>query len=118
MTIAEIEQYLLAKPETTLSYPFGPDVKVFKVNNKMFALLGFHNDKDMLNLKCDPLEASAMCDIYACITPGYHMDKRHWISVYQTGEISDGEQRRLIDNSFHLVVSNMPKRDQARLLSD
>ncbi|WP_100656969.1 MmcQ/YjbR family DNA-binding protein [Alteromonas flava] len=114
---AQWREYLLSKPQATLDYPFGPDVEVFKVANKMFALLVRHNDRLMLNLKCDPVEAAALCDIYAAITPGYHMDKRHWISVYPEFEIARSEVIRLIDNSYALVVAKLPKKTQATLVA-
>lgn len=80
------ERYLLAKPETSLDYPFGKDVKVFRVKNKMFATLslGKGNEKDTaskmaghycINLKCDPEEAVMLRDIFPSIIPGYHMNK-------------------------------------------
>ena len=112
----ELNQYLLAKPESSLDFPFGADVSVFKVKGKMFALLGFHNDLPMLNLKCDPDEAVMLCDVFSAIKPGYHMDKRHWVSIYFDGSVPVGEVERLIDNSYLLVVKKMPKRDQRSIL--
>ena len=80
------EKYLLSKPETSLYYPFGDDVKVFRVKTKMFATLalGTGNEKDTdgkmaghfcINLKCDPEEAVMLRDIFPAIIPGYHMNK-------------------------------------------
>jgi len=80
------EQYLLSKPETSKDYPFGADVMVFKVKNKMFATLslGTGNEKDTqgkmkghycMNLKCDPDEAVMLRDIFSSVIPGYHMNK-------------------------------------------
>ena len=112
-----LNDYLLAKPEATLDFPFGKDVKVFKVKGKMFALLGQRNDLPMLNLKCDPDEAIMLCDVFSSITPGYHMDKRHWISVYFDGSVPSGEVERLIDNSYLLVVKKLPKKDQQSILA-
>lgn len=112
MNEQQAQDYLLSKPVTSLYYPFGDDVKVFRVKNKMFALLGRRNDLMMLNLKCDPDEAVALRDIFPAITQGYHMDKKHWISIYFDGTVPTGEVQRLIDNSFLLVVSKMTKKDQ------
>ena len=112
MNYEELKAYLLAKPFATLDFPFGDDVSVFKVNNKMFALVGTRNNVMMINLKCDPDEAAALCDIYSAITPGYHMDKKHWISLYFDGSVADSETMRLIDNSFNLVVSKLSKKEQ------
>jgi len=116
MTEQQAERYLLAKQESSLYYPFGDDVKVFRVKNKMFALLGWRNDLMMLNLKCDPDESVALRDIFPAITEGYHMDKKHWVSIYFDGTVPVGEVQRLIDNSFLLVVSKMTKKDQQSLI--
>ncbi|RCU49173.1 MmcQ/YjbR family DNA-binding protein [Corallincola holothuriorum] len=115
MDFSKLQNYLLNKPETTEGFPFGDDVHVFKVKNKMFALIGWRDDLMMINLKCDPDEAVALRDIFPAITAGYHMDKKHWVSVYFDGTVPDGEVERLIDNSFNLVVSKMTKKDQASI---
>ncbi|GGN75710.1 hypothetical protein GCM10009193_16280 [Shewanella aestuarii] len=81
----------------------------------MFALVGRRNDLLMLNLKCDPDEANALKDIFPAITPGYHMDKKHWISIYFDGSVPDGEVKRIIDNSFLLVVNSLPKKEQTSI---
>lgn len=112
----QVRQYLHTKPEAIESFPFGEDAHVFKVKNKMFALLALRNDLLMINLKCEPSEGIALCDMFAAITPGYHMDKKHWISVYFDGSVPEGEVKRLIDNSFNRVVANMPKKDQQSIL--
>lgn len=116
MDNTKIRNYLLAKPSTVESFPFGDDTHVFKVKHKMFALLGQRNDLMMLNLKCDPDESLALQDIFSGITPGYHMNKKHWISVYFDGSVPESEVERLIDNSFLLVVSQMNKKDEQSIL--
>lgn len=110
------KDYMLSKPESTLGFPFGDDVSVFKVKNKMFALIGERNDLMMMNLKCDPDESAALRDVYPSITEGYHMDKKHWISIYFDGSVSENEVLRLIDSSYMLVVNKMTKKDQASIL--
>lgn len=117
MKFEQLKSYLLDKPETTMEFPFGPDVNVFKVKGKMFALIGWKDDKMNMNLKCDPDESVALRDIFFSIKPGYHMNKKHWITIYFDEEKygplpPEGEILRLIDNSFRLVVSKMPKSQQ------
>ena len=122
--LKQIEQYLLAKPEASLYYPFGDEVKVFRVKNKMFATLalgkmgkGDGERKDWwLNLKCEPDEAVMLRDIFPSIIPGYHMNKRLWNTIILDGSIPQGEIERMMDNSFKLVVSKMTKKDQASIL--
>jgi predicted DNA-binding protein (MmcQ/YjbR family) len=116
-----IKQYVLSKPFSTESFPFGEGVSVFKVNNKLFALLSLGKpdlqqvDKPVywwLNLKCDPQEAVMLRDIFPAVIPGYHMNKLHWNTVILDGSIPVGEIERMIDNSFNLVVGNLPKQQQ------
>ena len=53
MNIEEIRDHCLAKPGVTEGFPFGQDVLVFKVMNKMFALTDLEGDPPYVNLKCD-----------------------------------------------------------------
>jgi predicted DNA-binding protein (MmcQ/YjbR family) len=123
-TDQQAEQYLLNQPETTLDFPFGDDVKVFKVKNKMFATLAIgkmgkgDGDKQdwWMNLKCDPDEAVMLRDIFSSVVPGYHMNKRLWNTIILDGSIPKGEIERMMDNSFKLVVSKMTKKDQKSIL--
>ena len=111
-----LKEYLLSKPEAMLDFPFGDDVSVFKVKKKMFALISERDGRLMMNLKCDPEEGAALRDIFSDITEGYHMDKKHWISVYFENLIPENEVRRLIDNSYLLVVKKMTKKDQKSIM--
>lgn len=116
MTYQSLKSYLLSKPQTTLEFPFGDDVYVFKVAGKMFALVAWQDEVMRVNLKCDPDEALALRDIFAAVIPGYHMNKQHWNTVIFDGSIPQGEIERMIDNSFKLVVSNLTKKAQQSIL--
>ncbi len=128
MNQLQAEQYLLLNTETSLYYPFGDDVKVFRVKNKMFATISHGSQAKSakvddvakthfwMNLKCDPDEALMLRDIFPSIIPGYHMNKAQWNTVILDGSIPEGEIERMIDNSFKLVVSNMTKKDQVSIL--
>ena len=129
MEYTQIKEYLLSKPQCKVSQPFGEDVDVFKVNNKMFATLslGTGNEKGTdgkmaghycINLKCDPDEALALRDIFDAVIPGYHMNKRMWNTVIIDGSMPSGEVERLIDDSFILVVNQMPSKDQQAILAE
>ena len=74
MNIEEIRDYCLAKPGVTEGFPFGEDVLVFKVMNKMFALTGLEGDPPYVNLKCDPERAIELREEYEDIRPGLHMN--------------------------------------------
>ena len=125
MDLDWLTNYLLAKPETVLDYPFDNVTKVYKVKGKMFALLGDGIMKNtdvnrdghaILNLKCDPDEAIMLRDIFSSVIPGYHMNNRLWHTVILAVSIPNVEIERMIDNSFNLVVSKMTKKDQKSIL--
>jgi predicted DNA-binding protein (MmcQ/YjbR family) len=84
-------------------FPFGPDVMVFKVNNKIFALLNFEQPAH-LSLKCDPDRAELLREQYSASTPGYHLNKRHWNTLTLDGSVPTDECRALIDHSYALVA--------------
>jgi predicted DNA-binding protein (MmcQ/YjbR family) len=121
----QAREYLLNKPFTVETFPFGDAVSVFKVQHKMFATLTVgkmgksDNEADdicWMNLKCDPHEAIMLRDIFPSVIPGYHMSKIHWNTVKLDGSVPQGEMQRMMDNSFDLVVSNMTKNDQQLIL--
>ncbi|MCG8392364.1 MAG: MmcQ/YjbR family DNA-binding protein [Pseudomonadales bacterium] len=110
MDVDAARQYLLGKPEAIEDYPFGPDVAVMKVRDKMFATLGEEQGEGRMNLKCDPDQALALRDIFDAVMPGYHMNKKHWNTLKLDGSIPRGEIERMIDHSYALVVGGLPKK--------
>lgn len=108
-------EYLSSKPEATLEYPFGPEAEVFKVRGKMFALVMHKENVVRVNLKCDPLEAIQLRDIFESVTQGYHMNKKHWNTVCLDGSIPSGEVERMIDSSYELVVRLLTRKERLGL---
>lgn len=115
MTYEQIESILLNYKESTLSFPFDDKTAVFKVSNKMFALLGIHNNPLSINLKCLPEDALILRSQFDAITPGYHMNKDHWNTVVIDGSIDEFLLLKLIDDSYALVVKTFSKKVQSRL---
>ena len=109
MTSQDLLDYLLRKPEAVEDYPFGPDAQVFKIHEKMFALVFSRKNNLCINLKCDPVEACELRDVFDCVIPGYHMNKKHWNTIILDASIPDGEVKRMIDNSYALVVRSLKK---------
>ena len=117
MDYKQAKDYLLSKPEAEEDYPFYPDVLAPKVRGKMFATLSERNGIAEMNLKCDPDEALALRDIFSAVRPGYHMNKKHWNTVTLDGSMPVNEIRRMIDNSYLLVVKNLPMKARIALLA-
>ncbi|BDS08102.1 hypothetical protein NT6N_31420 [Oceaniferula spumae] len=115
MTLPDFIDYCLAKPGTEETTPFGPEVLVYKVCGKMFALCNPDDVPPEANLKCDPDRAIELRDEYEAVRPGYHMNKRHWNTVTFDGTMSDDLLRDLIDHSYELVVNGLKKADRDTL---
>ena len=109
MDLAEFREYCLSKPSATEGAPFGPDVLVFKVGGKMFALAALDDVPPTVNLKCDPDLALDLRDRYEQVRAGYHMNKKHWNTVEIESGIPDIELRKMIDHSYKLVIERLPK---------
>jgi predicted DNA-binding protein (MmcQ/YjbR family) len=109
MDLAQFREYCVSKPRATEGAPFGPDVLVFKVGGKMFALAALDELPARVNLKCEPDLALALRDRYEQVRPGYHMNKKHWNTVEIESDIPDAELRQMIDHSYNLVAQNVLK---------
>ena len=108
-------EYCLTKAGATEGSPFGPDNIVFKVGGKMFALLGLEGVPARCNLKCEPDRALDLRDRYEQVTPGYHMNKKHWNTVELGTGIPDREVRKMIDHSYELVVQSLRRKERNAL---
>ena len=109
MDLEEFREYCLSKPNAAESTPFGEDVLVFKVGGKIFALASLDDIPPRVNLKCDPERALDLRDRYEDVRPGYHMNKKHWNTVELAGRIPERELRGMIDHSYELVATRLPK---------
>ena len=116
MDLAKFREYCLSKPAATEGTPFGPDVLVFKVGGKIFALASLDEVPAKANLKSDPDLALELRDRYEQVTAGYHMNKKHWNTVEIESGIPDIELRKMIDHSYELVVKSLPRKAREKLL--
>ncbi|MDO9341360.1 MAG: MmcQ/YjbR family DNA-binding protein [Bacteroidales bacterium] len=103
MDIETLREYCISKKGVTESFPFGDDTLVFKAGGKIFALINLNGDLS-INLKCDPLLAIELRERYSSVTPGYHMNKKHWNTVLLDGSVPDKEVFSWIDHSYDLIV--------------
>lgn len=117
MDFVALRAYLASKPGATEDLPFGPDPLVFKVGGKMFALVGFRTEPVRVSLKCDPFHAQVLREQYTAVQPGYHLNKRHWITVVLDGSMPDAQIQGLIDESYALVVAGLSRAVRQRILT-
>lgn len=116
MTPQELRKFCLSFNAAVEDFPFAPEISVFKVLGKMFALSWIDASPLKVNLKCDPEDAIRLRGEYeGLIAPGYHMNKRHWNTVRVDGELPDRLVRELIEDSYDLVVAGLPRAERLRL---
>jgi predicted DNA-binding protein (MmcQ/YjbR family) len=103
MDIVTLRDYCISKKGAGESFPFGDDTLVFKVNDKIFALVNLDGGLS-INLKCDPALAIELRERYSAVSAGYHMNKKHWNTVLLDGSVPDKEVFSWIDHSYNLIA--------------
>lgn len=109
MNIEELRDYALSLKDVAESFPFGEDTLVFKTNNKIFLLVSLSSFPLQFNVKCNPEYATELREKYACVLPGYHMNKKHWNTIVMDGTLSRSQLQNFIKDSFYLVARKTPK---------
>lgn len=110
MNIEELRDYCLSLPAVTEHFPFDEVTLVFKVKDKMFALIPLDNPQAQIALKCDPERAIALREEYSAIVPAWHFNKKHWNTVLMDASLSGSFVCELIKHSYDLVVAGLPKK--------
>jgi len=99
-----VEAYILSMPSAVRDYPFGEGVAVYKVGDKMFALMSEDKTPVSLSLKCDPQLSKVLRERYESVMPGYHLNKKHWNTIVLSGQLGWDEVQDLIRHSYLLVT--------------
>lgn len=111
MNIDTFRDYCLEKKGVTEGLPFGPDVLVFKVMGKMFALVSLDEVPLRANLKCDPQRALELREEFdGAILPGYHMNKQLWNTLVLDQRLDPQLVFELINHSYELIVEKLTKK--------
>ena len=110
MNLDQVLDHAMSKPGAEETLPFGPDTLVIKVDGKAFILISLDSIPLRINLKCDPERAVELREEHAAITPGYHMNKKHWNTLEMDGSLPTTLVKELIDHSYGLVSKKAQKR--------
>lgn len=116
MTRAGLKKRLLALPDSVETVPFGPEILVYKVAGKIFALLTAEGEPPRLSLKCDPMRAQHLRAAHSAIVPGWHLNKEHWNTLVLDVTLADGLVLELMEHSWERVVAGLPKKVRTGLL--
>lgn len=99
-------------PSSTMGHPFGPEYEVFKVRGKVFMLLTEVPGDPVVVLKAEPRDSESLRQSHRDITPGYHMNKQHWITLEPGGTLDQDLVRELVTESYRLVVAKLPRAER------
>ncbi len=115
MTYETLDKLFLSFKGSDKSFPFDKTTAVYKVGNKMFALLSERAGDLQTNLKCDPLYALELRSLYESIIPGYHMNKKHWNTLMINEDLEEELIQELIEHSYMLVFKSLTKKIQHQI---
>jgi predicted DNA-binding protein (MmcQ/YjbR family) len=115
MRPADLRRQCLALRGAVEEFPFGPHHSVFKVAGKMFALTALGRSPLQVSVKCEPDLAAEFRASYGAVEPGWHLNKRHWNTITVGGDVPDRLVRDMIEDSYDLIVSRLPRGTQIRL---
>ena len=118
MNLEEIRAYCLQKKGASIDFPFDDVTMVIKVGGNMFILIAIDSDPLWINLKCEPFIAEDLRERYNAVTPGYHMNKRHWNTVSMDNTIPDDIIKEMIDDSYELVFSKLSKKNKESIMKN
>lgn len=104
MNIEELRLQALSLPNVTEGFPFGDDVIVYKINERIFLLLPLTTEKLQFNVKCNPEFAVELREQYPCIKPGYHMNKKHWNTIIVDGSLTNKQLIQFVYDSYALFA--------------
>lgn len=109
--MTDVHGLCVALPQAVLTFPFGEETAVYKVGGKIFALTGAYRATS-ITLKAEPADVTGLVETYAAVERGYHMNKKHWITVQLDGDLPGGLVEELIEDSYDLIVDRLPARDR------
>jgi predicted DNA-binding protein (MmcQ/YjbR family) len=117
MNIEELRKYCLSLKSVGESFPFDDVSLVFKVLDKMFALIPIDNPELCISVKCDPEKALELREKYTCVEPAYHFNKTYWNTIYLNRDMSDEDVKFQIRHSVDEVVKKLSKQVQREYYS-
>ena len=115
MNLEELREYCLSLPHVTEDMPFGEDILVFRICNRIFVLTSLESVPLRVSLKCDPERAIELREQYPDkIIAGYHLNKKHWNTVLLEG-LPLALIKEMIQHSYDQVLAKVPKKEREKL---
>src|SRR5215470_7149404 len=113
MDIEWVREYCLSLPHTTETVQWGNDL-VFKVGGKMYAVTALEPAPVWLSLKCTPEDFAELTQRHGVI-PAPYMARASWIALENEDVLQVAEIKRLLRQSYGLVLARLPQKTRAAL---
>jgi len=110
MTHKQVLAFCEALPQAEATYPFDETTRVYKIAGKIFILISEDRRPLAINVKVEPERGLELRARYPCVQPGYHMDKRYWVTATLEPDLPDDVVRQLITDSYQLIVAKLPRK--------
>ncbi|WP_339094232.1 MmcQ/YjbR family DNA-binding protein [Deinococcus sp. VB142] len=120
-TVEDLRGVCDALPHSLETFPFDDETLVFKVGyftkSKMYALTDITQEPLRLSVKVDPERGHDLRHEYPqSVVPGYHLNKKHWVTVTLDGTVPGELVRELLHSSYLLVAKKgFTKAERAEL---
>ncbi|ONI76199.1 hypothetical protein ALI144C_36615 [Actinosynnema sp. ALI-1.44] len=115
MTPEELNDLAMTFPGTTEEPAFGPETNVYKVAGKVFAIMQPSLDVPQVTLKCEPGTALELRARFSGISEGYHVNKKHWITVLMDGSVPSDEMGDIVAHAYRRAALSLTKSVQGDL---
>lgn len=115
MDLLALRDYALSLPRVTEDAPFGATVLVFRIGGKIFLFMALDGGPLQVSLKCAPERSRELRERYAQVAPGYHLNKKHWITLSGLATLPESLVRRLVRHSYNCVLQKLPRAGRAGL---
>jgi predicted DNA-binding protein (MmcQ/YjbR family) len=99
-------------PAAELTHPFGDDWDVYKVRGRVFMLQTDVRGQAVVTVKSAPEDGRRLREEFDDISPGYHMNKKHWITLLPGGGLDASLVDDLVTESYLLVVEKLAKKQR------
>ena len=115
MNLEDIKNYCLKKEGARINFPFDDKTLTFIVGGKMFLLTDINSQEPKINLKCNPELAILLRENYTAVSPGYHMNKKHWNTICLNKDLPSEKIYELINHSYELVFGSLTKKEKEKI---
>jgi len=115
MDLNIIKEYSLSLKGSREYFPFDEETLVFKVADKIFLITNIFSPQK-ITIKATPEKSLKLRAKYEEITPGYHMNKKHWITIdISTGRFTREQIETLIKESYTLVFNGLTRHQKEQV---